>query len=53
MAFVSCEQLLGSADDITSPEDKTNTDDLLKYLLLFAVGAAGGYMAAALLRRKK
>jgi len=53
MAFISCDQLIGSADDITPTDDKTNTGDLLKYLLLFAVGAAGGYMVAALIRRKK
>lgn len=53
MAFVSCDQLLGSADDIVMTEEKPENGGMMKYVLLFTVGLAGGYLVAGMLRRKK
>ncbi|MDV0444036.1 hypothetical protein [Methanorbis rubei] len=51
MAFVSCDQLLKTADEPTT-EEKTN-GGLLKYVLLFGAGITGGFFVCFLLRRKK
>lgn len=38
---------------MVSTEEKTDTGGIMKYLLLIAASAVGGYALAALLRRKR